>query len=309
MKYKEWLSEWLETYILPTVKRRTFDHYKMLVRKHIEPALGETELNELTAHGLQRFATGLLMSGNIKTGSGLSTSTVNLIITVMQGSLTDAYNAGELRQGGICKIRRPPKEERGVECFSLAEQRAIERYISERDKGSTYGIVIAMYTGLRIGELLALEWSDIDFTRGTLSVNKTCHYVSGEGRDERVVTPPKTKSSMRIIPLPRPLLVLMRKLRGRAKSQYVISNGTKPISIRAYQRTFEAILTRLRIVHHGFHSLRHTFATRALESGMDVKTLSELLGHNDASVTLNRYVHSQLEHKKEMMDKMMKTFK
>lgn len=116
----------------------------------------------------------------------------------------------------------------------------------------------------------------------------------------------KTESSKRIIPLPKQLLPRLKHIQKNTHSEFVISNGTSPISVRSYQRTFELLLKKLSIKHRGFHSLRHTFATRALECGMDVKTLSEILGHKNPTVTLNRYTHSLLEHKIAMMNRVGK---
>lgn len=115
---------------------------------------------------------------------------------------------------------------------------------------------------------------------------------------------PKTAHSVRLIPLPRELLRQLNALPKDGDCPYVISNRGKPVSTRSYQRTFAALLKKLNIPHRGFHSLRHTFATRAAESGMDVKTLSELLGHKNPAVTLRRYVHSLLGHKAEMMNRL-----
>ncbi len=171
-----------------------------------------------------------------------------------------------------------------------------------------FGVILCLYTGLRIGELLALEWTDIDFQKGTLTVSKTCH----DGKDEngvfaRITDTPKTETSQRVIPFPKQLIPYLRNLKKDSDSDYVIASDTeKPISVRAYQRSFELFLKKLGISHKGFHSLRHTFATRALECGMDVKTLSEILGHKNANITLNRYVHSLMEHKREMMNRLGK---
>lgn len=161
-----------------------------------------------------------------------------------------------------------------------------------------------MYTGLRIGELLALEWSDISFERGIISVTKTCY----EGKDSsgsytHIVTSPKTEASRRIIPIPKQIIPYIKTLQKMSKSKYVISSKcNKSISIRSYQRSYELLLKQLSIPHRGFHALRHTFATRAIECGVDVKTISEVLGHNNLTITLKRYVHSLFDHKIKMMN-------
>ena len=142
-------------------------------------------------------------------------------------------------------------------------------------------------------------------SKGELRVNKTCHY----GKDEngvfgRMTDIPKTQASIRTIPIPRQLMPHLREIKKKSRSTHIVSNGENPISIRSYQRSFSTMLKKLNIPHRGFHALRHTFATRALECGMDVKTLSEILGHKNPTVTLNRYAHSFMEHKKKMMNKL-----
>jgi len=183
----------------------------------------------------------------------------------------------------------------------------MEDYILSCRCDSLFGIVLSLYTGLRIGELAALEWSDIDLRARELHITKSCHYGrDSSGKFRRITEAPKTESSLRIIPIPKQLVPYLSELKRKSRSRYVISRGEKPISIRSYQRSFSAMQKRLGIAHRGFHSLRHTFATRALECGMDVKTLSELLGHKSPTVTLNRYAHSLIEHKREMMNRLGK---
>ena len=167
-------------------------------------------------------------------------------------------------------------------------------------------MVLCLYTGLRIGELLALTWSDIDFGKGLLFVSKTCHDGNDGQNHIRIIDSPKTVHSRRVIPLPKQILPHLKSLKKRSLCDYVIADGDKPVFVRSYQRTFELLLKKLDISHKGFHSLRHTFATRALECRMDVKTLSEILGHKNATITLNRYAHSMLEHKQDMMNRLGK---
>ncbi|MFR5103384.1 MAG: tyrosine-type recombinase/integrase, partial [Christensenellaceae bacterium] len=309
MKYGIWLDEWFCNYIRPSSKRRTCERYSEIIEKRLKVKLGEYELDELTPLVLQRYITELIESGNMKTGKGLAANSVNGIITVIQNSLKLAYALGTIKEYAADKIRRPKTKEKEVTCFTLSEQKKIERAALAGKKTKWLGIVVCLYTGLRIGELLALEWKDVDFQKGMLTVSKSRHEGKDEnGRYAHIVESPKTVSSRRCIPLPKQILCELRMLKRKSRSLYVISNGESSIPVRSYQRSFERLLKKLDIPHKGFHALRHTFATRALECGMDVKMLSELLGHKDPAVTLRRYVHSLMEQKKEMMNKVGNTY-
>ena len=267
MKYGMWLDEWFRNYIQPSSKIKTCERYSEIIEKHLKVKLGEYELDELTPLVLQRYVTGLMQSGNIVTGKGLAANSVNGIITVIQNSLKLAYTLGELKEYTADKIKRPKTKEKEVSCFSLAEQKKIEQAALSSKKRKFIGIVICLYSGLRIGELLALTWSDIDFTKGTLAVNKTCH----DGRDEngnlcRITDLPKTTSSKRMIPLPKQLLPVLKEYKRKSISEYVVeSENGEPPTVRSYQRTFELLQKRLHIERKGFHSLR-LFSPRAVGS-------------------------------------------
>ena len=212
--------------------------------------------------------------------------------------LTDSYFAD--------KIKRPPIKEKRVECFDIHEQKLIEGAVLNSKRSHLIGILICFYTGLRIGELLSLEWQDVDLVKRIMTINCSCHYGCDRfGKFGRIIDSPKTSNSIRTIPIPKQLVPILKK-HNALGSEYVVSYGGQPISVRSYQRTFELLQNRLNIPRRGFHALRHTFATRALECGMDVKSLSEILGHKNPTITLNRYVHSLMEHKAEMMDKIGK---
>ena len=302
MKYIDWLIQWLENYIRPSVKIRTYERYKLIIEQHIKDKIGGIELDDLSPLILQQFITGLLQSGNRKTGKGLSANSVNAIISVMQHSLRTAHLLGMTKEYTADKLKRPKLKEKPVACFTFAEQKRIEQAILNGKKDKLYGILLCLYSGLRIGELIALQWSDIDFTKGILTISKTCH----DNKDGLIIDEPKSSSSRRVIPLPRQLLPILKGIKKKSDSPFVVSANGKPVSVRSYQRSFELLLKRLKIPHKGFHSLRHTFATRALECGMDVKTLSEILGHKNPTVTLNRYAHSLMEHKADMMNRLGK---
>lgn len=305
MKYKDFLDLWVENYVKPSCKVRTYDRYKQLIDLRISPDIGEMETENLSPVILQTFITDLLTGKNAENRKGLSANTVNLIISVMRNSLRLASVLGYSKEYFANAVKRPKLTERKIECFSFKEQKQIEAAALNNKKQKFFGIILCLYTGLRIGELIALKWQDIDLKQGLLTVSRSCHDASGG----IVFDEPKTANSRRVIPLPRTILPQLRTLKRNGNSDFVISENGKCVSVRSYQRSFELLLKKLKIVHHGFHALRHTFATRALECGMDVKTLSEILGHKNPTVTLNRYAHSLSEHKITMMNRLGKLFK
>lgn len=306
MKYTEWFNIWLENYIKPSSKQQTYEQYCKIAKIHILPRLGKYELAELTPFVLQKFVTDLTVNGNKRTGKGLSPNFVKTIISVVQNSLKTAHLVGYLPEYTANIIKRPKIVERQVDCFSLAEQKKIETAALSAKKDKYKGIVLCLYTGLRIGELLALSWKDIDLEKGILTVSKTCRDGNINGKHVRISDTPKTENSRRQIPLSKTILKMLKEMKKKSKCEFVIADGEKAVFIRSYQRTFELLLKKIGLPHKGIHSLRHTFATRALECGMDVKSLSEILGHKNPTITLNRYAHSLWEHKSEMMNKLCK---
>lgn len=298
MIYSEWAGIWYRNYVQPYKKISTTQKYRDVLKKHVIPILGYVPVKALNGEIIQRFV--------CKLNESYSSGTVNTVIAVLLKSLNDARINGVISAGDMPAFHRPQKVLRRVECFNSKEQRSIEKYILESKKKRLFGIIICFYTGLRIGELLALEWSDVDLENGRLNVNKSCHY----GRDvngvyKRIVEAPKTESSDRIVPIPQELTKYF-KMMDTGDCLNVVSHNGKPVPTRTYQAAFTSILKKLGIENRCFHSIRHTFATRALESGMDVRTLSELMGHKNPSVTLSRYAHSLIEHKTLMMEKLVK---
>lgn len=300
MLYKEWLVRWLEDYAHPSVKDKTYFNYEDIVHLRLIPEFGDLEIDHITPLIVQPYITKLLQQGNLKTGAGLSSNSVNLIIVVIQNSLQVAHSLGLTERYELDKIKRPRVQEKQVSCFSVQEQKQIEKAALSDRRIKMLGILLCLYTGLRIGKLLALEWSDVNFDKRELRVSKTCYDKDGV----RTIGTPKTWSSTRVIPIPTQLVPVLEALQTRGGSQYVVSDHGQYISIRSYQRSFVLLLKKLNIPHRGFHALRHTFATRELECGMDVRTLAEILGHKNPTVTLNRYAHSLMEHKREMMNRL-----
>ena len=247
MIYSDWLHSWLENYVCPSVKVRTYERYKLIIEQHIKDKIGGMELNDLSPLVLQSFITELLQSGNRKTGKGLSANSVNAIISVIQGSLKTAHLLGLTKEYTADKLKRPKLKEKPVKCFTLAEQKQIEQAILNGKKDKLYGIILCLYSGLRIGELIALQWSDIDFAKGILTVSKSCH----DSKDGLIIDEPKTATSRRVIPLPRQLLPILKGIKKKSDSPFVVSANGKPVSVRSYQRSFELLLKRLNIPHKG----------------------------------------------------------
>jgi len=308
MKYNDLLNCWYSEHVKPLLKKKTCDRYFEIMEMHLKPELGKKETKDLTVAVLQRYVSNLTRYGNLRTGNGLSASSINGIITVIKSSLRFAYESGEIKAYTADKIVRPKSQGRKITCFTEIEQAVIEKEVLYCGKRSYIGVAVCLYSGLRIGELLALTWGDVDLESGVIYVNKTCHYGKDEnGVYRRFTDKPKTVSSRREIPIPKRLVSILKKHKKSTRTEFVIENKNgEPMSVRAYQKAFYTLLKKLNIRMKGFHSLRHTFATRAIECGMDVKTLSEILGHNDATITLNRYAHSLIKHKRDMMNKLGK---
>lgn len=307
MKLNQWLDTWLNKYAKLSIKQRSYLQYKESIEKHINPILGDYELTDLSANILQEFVIQKLETGNLKTGKGLSSNSVIGIVGVLKQALHQALILEIITKDNSSLIKMPSVQEKLVEAFEVEEQNKIVDYCMSSKKPNHFGIVLCFYTGLRIGELLALTWNDIDFDRKTMSINKSVFYTKINGKYETVIDTPKTKHSIRVIPLPKQILDKLKEIKKSSKSKYVLTTrDNKMVNVRTYQRTFERILKKLNINVKNFHALRHTFATRAIEMGMDVKTLSEILGHKNPVVTLTRYTHSMMSYKTDMMNKMGK---
>ena len=307
MKLKEWHDIWLNKYTKFAVKLRTYERYRYIIEKHINPKLGEFDLDDLSAVKLQDYVLSELESGNLISSKGLANNSVIGIVNVLKSALKLAKSLEVCAVDNSDKIKLPMATEKPVTAFEKWEQEKLEKYCLSSNKTNYLGIVICLYTGIRLGELLALIWNDIDFKSGIMTISKTAYRIKQNGKPQVVIDKPKTKNSSRLIPLPKQLLEILKRARRISKSDFVLSTRTGGIvGTRAYQKTYERILKKLDIPYKNFHSLRHTFATRAIEMGMDVKTLSEILGHKNPVITLQRYTHSMLSYKTEMMNKMGK---
>ena len=273
-----WFSEQMS--LKPTTRRV----YKSHIDNSIKPYLGNIPLKNLNCDMIQSFINSL----------SLSSTTVKTVFTILKSALEVGEEKGLI--GNIwSRIKLPKNERRIAKVLSVNEQTKLENTLS---CGVDTGILLSLYTGLRIGEVCALKWKDIDFDAGILTVNGT--QVRTKNGVE--IISPKSKTSKREIPVPS---FLLEKLRSEPKkTEFVISKNLKQMDIRTYRRYFKKVLEKSEIPDIKYHSLRHTFATRALEVGIDYKTLSEILGHASVGITLDLYAHSLKEHKIKEMSKM-----
>lgn len=280
------LSQWLDFWLgnAGNLKETTRQIYRGHIRNYILPKLGKVRLKKLTTQTLQAFVSSLK----------LSPSTVKVIFCVLKSALIFAEERGQI-MNIWSRVKLPKKAKTEVSILTLAEQKRLERVLSREND---IGILLCLYTGLRIGELCALKWSDIDFEKSVIHVNGTQARVGGTVK----ILPPKSKTSLRTIPVPN---FIMEKLKNQHRDgAFVLSMNGRYVNVRTYRRQFKRLLEEAQLPNIKFHALRHTFSTRALEVGMDFKTLSEILGHSTVAITLDLYVHSLDEHKRSQMNKL-----
>ncbi len=300
MKLKELLNLWLNKYAKLTLKIRSYNRYQNLINVHITPLLGDYDIQKITSNILQDFVYEKLQAGNTITHQPLACNTVYGMVSILKQSFKLAYNLDLISKNPTQNIKLPKSKEKEVRALTREEQKKVVEYCLQSDKNNYIGIILCLYTGIRIGELLALTWEDIDFNNKYLYINKTSYTL----QNKIVIETPKTKKSKRVIPLPDKIINLLYSYKAKSNSKYVIhTKKNEVVEIRSYQRSFESILRKCNIRHYNFHCLRHTFATRALELGMNIKTLSDILGHTSVTVTLNRYAHSLLDYKTQEMNK------
>ena len=304
MKVKELFDIWLNKYCKLSLKIRSFNKYDNFINLHINPILGEYEITEITSDILQDFISLKLKEGNLKTKGPLSSNTVFGIASVLKQGFKFALMQDLIIKDPTLSLKLPQATEKEVQALTRDEQKTIEEYCLKHNKSNYLGIIICLYTGIRLGELLALTWDDINFEDKLLYIKKTSYTSKVNCKNQIIIDKPKPKKSNRIIPIPDKLLVLLQIQKRASSCDYIIATKqNKMVETRSYQRTFESILSKCGIKHYNFHCLRHTFATRALELGMDIKTLSEILGHTNVAITLNRYAHSLLDYKIQEMNK------
>ncbi len=299
--FNDWSNKWLNIYQINNLKAKTFCLYQDIIDLHLNPYFGKIDLANINNELVQKYI--LVKKEN------LSNVTINLHITLLKTIMNQALENEIIQVNKIYKTKKLKVNSKEVKAFSINDQKKIENYcLNSREYYYSIGILLCLYTGLRIGELVALTWDDVNFKTKELNINKTITRIRKNKEWIEMIIEPKTKKSIRKIPLGNEIIVLLKELKKKKNSKYIVSNKTGDRAlIRTYQYFFTRIQNNLNIKEViNFHALRHTFATRAIESGMDIKTLSEILGHSNTSITINRYVHSLDETKKKAMNKLSK---
>ena len=240
MTTEKLLTEWLEVYQKEHIKARTYSRYQGLISMHIVPTLGEKNIAEITRREVQEFLTQQKKDGNMRNGEKLSSTSTNMMLSVLNLAFEYACDMEYIEENPCARVRRTKAETKKIEAFTIEEQRAIEIEISRSDDRRLHGILLCLYSGLRIGELLGLTWNDVDLERGVIRITKTVYREKDEnGIWQLCVDTPKTKALDRVIPLPEYITNMFRKDYETAHTLYVVENKKgERMSIRSYQYIF-----------------------------------------------------------------------
>ena len=288
----DWLDRWYQDYKKASLRPNTQMSYERRIYQHINPALGSIQLDKLTTGDIQKFYTGLKQSGRLLRtelyGEGLSDQTVRGIHTTLHAALDKAVEEKLIFRNPSDNCKLPPVKGREMKILSPEEiQRLL---IQAREDGCYELLLLELATGLRRGEILALQWGDLNFRTGALRVERQVHRVKGD----LVVSPPKTKAGNRTVLLPAPVLKVLKAYQKTVHSRWMFPSPVKedsPLDPAAVRKRLQTVLERAECKRLRFHDLRHTFATASLEHGMDIKTLSTIIGHVSSTTTLNTYTH------------------
>lgn len=287
------------------VKQSTMAVYLLSLENHLLPVFGGKM--EVTEEEVQAFALD-------KLNHGLSQKSIKDMLIVLKMVVRFGEKQGWLNHVEW-KVKFPANQPKAtLPILTKVHQKKLMDYLKDNFTFPNLGILVCLSTGLRIGEVCALKWSDINMDTGLLHVNRTIERIyivdSDKPHTEIVINTPKTKNSLREIPLSKELVRIFKPLMKVVnKDYYILTNNTKPTEPRTYRNYFNKLLKQLDIPRLKFHGLRHSFATRCIESHCDYKTVSVLLGHADISTTLNLYVHPNEEQKRSCIDKMMRYMK
>lgn len=299
--FGEAAEHWL-SYVKKTRKYSTYMKYVSIYECHIKELLKDAAVSDISNRYISQT---IFFAENEKI---ISPSLKHSILAVINQVL---QYANEIYGCPLIKLKNKSLKEsnRPVEIINRTEQALLIRYLYQEINLSKAGIILCISTGLRLGEICSLKWNDIDFEQMVIHVNSTVQRIAvkdKETKTELMETSPKSIFSMREIPLSNAIRQLLYPL--RLEGQEYLLCGKKPMEPRTYQNHFKRYLKDLKIRQYNFHVLRHTFATNCIDNGMDIKSLSEILGHSDVQITLNRYVHPTMDTKRKHINALSKVY-
>lgn len=324
----KWLRDWLTAYALPTVKQSTYISYEGYVRNHLDPELGKIKLSALTTEQIQLFFKKKAKGGQGK--KGLSPKTLKNIYNMFNSVLEQAVINNKLNRNPIRGVKLPSVQKKEVAILDTEEQARLHKAAELSEELAAYGIIFTLNTGVRLGELIGLQWPDLNHKKHSVRIRRTVGRLQKVDEDgnllkkeegvkttEIVIRSPKSATSQRDIDLFDDLWNGLMEYREKQREMFealgvpfdekgfIFCNPLgKVYDPRVYEDLFKRTLKAAGLDDIKFHALRHTFATRALEAGMDIKVLSSILGHAQPSTTLNLYGHALPDHKRSSMEKM-----
>ncbi len=298
-------QEWLDGRA-PFLKESSQAKYRNILNRYLLPEFGGRHIAEITKEELYGYFTKLLTSGGML-GNGLSPKVVRSVISVLKAVLDYARDSKNVK--AVDPGRFPLKDQKKpLRVFSIKEQHILEECLLSNLGNAGLGIMLCLYTGIRLGELCALRWEDISFENRKVDIHATMTRVQTPDDPERrtrvIVTLPKSACSVREIPLPSDMLRLLKEKEEPKDTYFLTGHRNVYVEPRTMENRFKAIIGACGIADANFHALRHTFATRCIELGFDVKSLSEILGHASVKITMDRYVHPTMDLKQKHMDKL-----
>ena len=311
LKYEEWLDIWMEKERF-FIKESTYATYTNIIENHLKPVLGKKKINNITNEDLQNFIILKLSTSKKNLEKGLALKTVKDMTVLIKNTLkTATQNKLIPFQNFQCKFPSSFSKSH-LKTFSVEEQKILFKYLINNQNSKNLGILLCLQTGLRLVEICGLQWQDINLEKSTLTICRTLQkiYIKEKNKSysKTIISTPKTKTSNRIIPLNIDFINLIKPFQQN-KNNYFITNSTNYLKPHCYRYYYQKLLHFLNLPKLRFHSLRHTFATQAVELGIDCKTISEILGHANMNTTLNLYVHPKTEYKRKCLDLIYKKLK
>lgn len=303
--------EWLNS-LKPQIKRSSFVKYSNTITSYLSPSLSSRKMVDITRNDISMLCSELSETGGSKC-CGLSSKTIADTLSILRSIFEYASNERELSVADVSGIS-VKLAHNNMRILSLSEQRQLEVYLRSEHDPCSIGILLCLYTGLRIGELCALTWNDISEKERTVHVTRTMQRLQildakeDKNKTEIIISSPKSNCSIREIPIPDDIFHLMQEYRKEGSAYILTGKKDRYMEPRTLENRFKRVLVKNEIENANFHALRHTFATRCIELGFDIKSLSEILGHASVNITLNRYVHPSMALKQKNMNMLSSLF-